>query len=59
MAEIETAQSNELYGAQAFGCKQELKRYLTLFNLFVYGLFFINPMAPMLRSCCSPPSATC
>jgi len=32
---------------EAFGYKQELKRSLTLFDLLVYGLVFIVPVAPV------------
>jgi amino acid transporter len=34
-------------GLEAFGYKQELKRSLSLFDLLVYGLVFIVPMAPV------------
>jgi amino acid transporter len=33
-------------GVEAFGYKQELKRSLSLFDLLVYGLVFIVPIAP-------------
>ena len=32
---------------EAFGYRQELKRSLSLFDLTVYGLVFINPIAPV------------
>jgi amino acid transporter len=34
-------------GVEAFGYKQELKRSLSLFDLLVYGLVFIVPVAPV------------
>ncbi len=42
MADISDAAS----GVEAFGYKQELKRSLGLFDLLVYGLVFIVPIAP-------------
>src|SRR3984885_3040719 len=35
-------------GVEAFGYKQELKRSLSLFDLLVYGLVFIVPIAPFV-----------
>lgn len=46
------AESNEIVGAsgeggvEAFGYRQELKRALSLWDLLVYGLVFISPIAP-------------
>ncbi len=38
--------SNDDRGIEAFGYKQELKRTLSLFDLIVYGLVFMVPIAP-------------
>ena len=37
----------EINGVEAFGYRQELRRSLSLFDLLVYGLVFIVPIAPM------------
>lgn len=39
--------SGEIPTLEAFGYRQELKRSLSLFDLTVYGLVFINPIAPV------------
>lgn len=39
--------SGETPALEAFGYRQELKRSLSLFDLTVYGLVFINPIAPV------------
>lgn len=39
--------SGEIPTVEAFGYRQELKRSLSLFDLTVYGLVFINPIAPV------------
>src|SRR5260221_12632953 len=36
-------------GLEAFGYRQELHRSLSLFDLLVYGLVFIVPLAPLLN----------
>lgn len=43
MAQVDAAGSA---GVEAFGYRQELKRALSLFDLLVYGLVFIAPIAP-------------
>jgi amino acid transporter len=43
MAQVEVSGSA---GVEAFGYRQELKRALSLFDLLVYGLVFIAPIAP-------------
>jgi amino acid transporter len=40
--------SDEIPTLEAFGYRQELKRSLSLFDLTVYGLVFINPIAPVV-----------
>src|SRR5438105_3494427 len=38
---------NQPVSLEQFGYRQELKRSLSLFDLVVYGLIFINPVSPM------------
>lgn len=39
--------SGEIPTVETFGYRQELRRSLSLFDLTVYGLVFINPIAPV------------
>jgi amino acid transporter len=41
------ADGGDLGGVEAFGYKQELKRALGFFDLLVFGLIFIAPLAPL------------